>query len=71
MVGQASGLVRATTSNKPILVSSLYVSTTGRSLVLCFDGTANEPGMRNTNVVEFFLLLWKDKDKQPVYYQVR
>lgn len=41
-----------------------------RTLVLCFDGTANEYGGDNTNVVKFFSLLKKDDfDVQLCYYQ--
>ncbi|THH11156.1 hypothetical protein EW145_g852 [Phellinidium pouzarii] len=41
-----------------------------RMLVLCFDGTANEYGGENTNVVKFFAMLRKDcDDEQLCYYQ--
>ncbi|KIM85078.1 hypothetical protein PILCRDRAFT_817914 [Piloderma croceum F 1598] len=41
-----------------------------RTLVLCFDGTSNEYGTQNTNVVNFFEILDKtNHDKQMVYYQ--
>jgi len=41
-----------------------------RTLVLCFDGTSNEYGTQNTNVVKFFEILDKtNNDKQMVYYQ--
>ncbi|KAH6905091.1 hypothetical protein BKA70DRAFT_1387029 [Coprinopsis sp. MPI-PUGE-AT-0042] len=42
----------------------------GRNLICCFDGTGNEFGEQNSNVVELFRTLTKDKpDKQLVYYQ--
>ncbi|KAA1469715.1 hypothetical protein DENSPDRAFT_638958 [Dentipellis sp. KUC8613] len=41
-----------------------------RTIVLCFDGTANEYDETNTNVVKFFSLLKKDcNDDQLCYYQ--
>ncbi|RXW15252.1 hypothetical protein EST38_g10607 [Candolleomyces aberdarensis] len=41
----------------------------GRRLICCFDGTGNEFG-ENSNVVELFRALTKDKpDEQLVYYQ--
>ncbi|KAI5119043.1 hypothetical protein M0805_005909 [Coniferiporia weirii] len=41
-----------------------------RMLVVCFDGTANEYGGENTNVVKFFAMLRKDcDDEQMCYYQ--
>lgn len=41
-----------------------------RTLVLCFDGTANEYDADNTNVVKLFALLKKDNfDEQLCYYQ--
>ncbi|TFY76082.1 hypothetical protein EWM64_g7930 [Hericium alpestre] len=41
-----------------------------RTLVLCFDGTANEYDSTNTNVVKLFSLLKKDNiDAQLCYYQ--
>ncbi|VDC07954.1 unnamed protein product [Peniophora sp. CBMAI 1063] len=41
-----------------------------RTIVLCFDGTSNEYGTENTNVVKFYSLLKKDKtDEQICYYQ--
>jgi uncharacterized protein (DUF2235 family) len=42
-----------------------------RTLVLCFDGTANTYGNNNTNVVKLYSLLKKDKvEDQLCYYQV-
>lgn len=41
----------------------------GRTLVLCFDGTANAFDDDNTNVVHFFKLLRRDTDEQLCYYQ--
>ncbi|KAI9443509.1 hypothetical protein H4582DRAFT_2197723 [Lactarius indigo] len=41
-----------------------------RTLVLCFDGTANEFSKRNTNVVKLYSILKKDSPKsQLCYYQ--
>ncbi|KAK2465387.1 hypothetical protein APHAL10511_002741 [Amanita phalloides] len=41
-----------------------------RTLVLCFDGTTNQYGSENTNVVRFFSLLKKDDSAlQLCYYQ--
>lgn len=42
-----------------------------RTLVLCFDGTANQYDDTNTNVVRFFSCLEKSDHRQLVYYQVR
>ncbi|KAI0041755.1 hypothetical protein FA95DRAFT_653024 [Auriscalpium vulgare] len=60
-----------------VLVVSLEGSTCGaaevrkpRTLVLCFDGTSNEYGTKNTNVVKFYSLLKKDRaEDQLCYYQ--
>ena len=42
-----------------------------RTLVLCFDGTANEFDDTNTNIVKLVAVLKKkDPTKQMVYYQV-
>ncbi|TFK65481.1 hypothetical protein BDN72DRAFT_860594 [Pluteus cervinus] len=42
----------------------------GRTLILCFDGTGDKFDKDNSNVVQFFSLLKKDrKDEQRVYYQ--
>ncbi|KAF7792614.1 hypothetical protein EIP86_003711 [Pleurotus ostreatoroseus] len=42
-----------------------------RTLVLCFDGTANQYDGTNTNVVKFYSLLKKDStDEQLCYYQI-
>ncbi|CUA67584.1 hypothetical protein RSOLAG22IIIB_07453 [Rhizoctonia solani] len=41
-----------------------------RTLVLCFDGTGDQYGQDNSNIVQFIQLLKKDNfDKQMVYYQ--
>lgn len=43
-----------------------------RTLVLCFDGTADQYDAENTNVVKLFALLQKgNNDSQLTYYQVR
>ncbi|KDQ18885.1 hypothetical protein BOTBODRAFT_103545 [Botryobasidium botryosum FD-172 SS1] len=42
----------------------------GRNLVLCFDGTSEKFGERNTNIVKLFEVLKRDKEEeQMVYYQ--
>lgn len=46
------------------------VSENGRTLVLCFDGSSNEFGEINTNVVKLFSFLEKENPRQHVYYQV-
>jgi len=38
-------------------------------LILCFDGTGNQPGDRNTNVVEFCQLLRNVDNRQKFYYK--
>ncbi|KAG8864649.1 hypothetical protein FRB96_005153 [Tulasnella sp. 330] len=46
------------------------MAASGRTLILCFDGTTNEFGTDNTNVIKFFQLLKKDDPgTQLVYYQ--
>jgi uncharacterized protein (DUF2235 family) len=40
----------------------------GRNLVICFDGTSNEFGDTNTNVVRLAQVLSHDPDRQLVYY---
>ncbi|KAF7343033.1 DUF2235 domain-containing protein [Mycena venus] len=43
---------------------------TGRTLILCFDGTGDSFDDDNSNVVEFFSMLDRDSpEKQLVYYQ--
>ncbi|EIN07512.1 WD40 repeat-like protein [Punctularia strigosozonata HHB-11173 SS5] len=42
-------------------------SSSGRNLVVCIDGTANQFGLKNTNVVELFSRLEKNK-QQLTYY---
>ncbi|KAF8330822.1 uncharacterized protein EI90DRAFT_3059385 [Cantharellus anzutake] len=41
----------------------------GRTLILCFDGVADELGERNTNVVHLFSCLEKSHPNQLLYYQ--
>ncbi|KAI0030542.1 hypothetical protein K488DRAFT_53987 [Vararia minispora EC-137] len=57
----------------PILTALSPTATVARkprTIVLCFDGTSNEYGTHNTNVVKFFSLLKKDRtDEQICYYQ--
>ncbi|KAG8866408.1 hypothetical protein FRB98_004746, partial [Tulasnella sp. 332] len=46
------------------------MAASGRTLILCFDGTTNEFGTDNTNVIKLFQLLKKDDPgTQLVYYQ--
>ncbi|KAF9542933.1 hypothetical protein CPC08DRAFT_650034, partial [Agrocybe pediades] len=40
----------------------------GRNLVVNLDGTGNQFGDKNTNVVELYSLLYKDKDQLSLYY---
>ncbi|PCH40124.1 hypothetical protein WOLCODRAFT_98323 [Wolfiporia cocos MD-104 SS10] len=40
-----------------------------RTLVLCFDGTADQYAGKNTNVVKLYSLLKKDDSEQLCYYQ--
>lgn len=39
-----------------------------RNLVLCFDGTNNEFGPENTNVIRLVQVLERDPDRQKLYY---
>ncbi len=44
---------------------------TGKTLILCFDGTGDQFDGDNSNVVQLVSMLKKDdKTKQMVYYQV-
>lgn len=40
----------------------------GRNLVICLDGTSNEFGRKNTNVVRVLQCLQRDTDRQLIYY---
>jgi uncharacterized protein (DUF2235 family) len=40
----------------------------GRNLVICCDGTSNEFGRKNTNVVRLLQCLQRDTDRQLIYY---
>ena len=40
----------------------------GRNIVLCCDGTANEFAVDRTNVVKLYYLLSRDRDEQITYY---
>ena len=59
-------------SNSPSApVATPYGTRRHRTLVLCFDGTANEYRNNATNVSKLFSLLRKDKaEVQLCYYQV-
>lgn len=46
----------------------MATSTEGRNLVVCFDGTNNEFGSANTNVVRLFQALRDDSGRQVRYY---
>lgn len=39
-----------------------------KNLVICLDGTNNEFGIHNTNVVRLYQSLTKDEQRQPTYY---
>ena len=39
-----------------------------KNIVVCCDGTGNEYGDRNTNVVKLFQIIKKDPNKQIAYY---
>ena len=55
--------------SRRILIMDL--NTTGRTLVVCFDGTNNKLSTKNSNVVHFFSCLKRDDPSQQlVYYQV-
>jgi uncharacterized protein (DUF2235 family) len=41
---------------------------TGRNVVLCCDGTANEFAVDRTNVVKLYYLLSRDREEQISYY---
>lgn len=41
---------------------------TGRNVVICCDGTSNEFGRKNTNVVRLVQCLTRDTDAQSIYY---
>ncbi len=57
-------------TKEPILISShVQTAKTGRCWILCFDGSA-EWGDFISNVLSFNILLWRDKDRQLMYYQV-
>lgn len=43
-------------------------ATVGRNLVVCLDGTNNEFGRTNTNVVRLYQALVRDPDRQIAYY---
>jgi uncharacterized protein (DUF2235 family) len=40
----------------------------GRNLVICCDGTSNEFGRKNTNIVRLIQCLHRDSAKQSIYY---
>ncbi|KIL60376.1 hypothetical protein M378DRAFT_923486 [Amanita muscaria Koide BX008] len=51
-------------------VDPVHESGEGRVMILCFDGTGNQFGTHNSNVVRFIRALQKDdRKKQTVYYQ--
>ncbi|KZV71102.1 hypothetical protein PENSPDRAFT_418968 [Peniophora sp. CONT] len=54
----------------PTPKDSLGLARKPRTIVLCFDGTSNEYGTENTNVVKFYSLLKKDRTNEQIcYYQ--
>ncbi|KAJ7887976.1 hypothetical protein B0H13DRAFT_2666431 [Mycena leptocephala] len=40
---------------------------TGRNLILSFDGTSNQYGNQNTNVIELYARIIKDSTQLPYY----
>lgn len=40
----------------------------GKNIIICCDGTGNEYGDRNTNVVKLFSMIEKEPEKQIAYY---
>lgn len=79
--GEASKPDQSSAEEKTVNSSELRAQTLGgeesqkqkaqyrRTLILFFDGTANEYSSKNTNVVRFFSCLQKSHPKQLVYYQ--
>jgi uncharacterized protein (DUF2235 family) len=41
----------------------------GRNLIVCCDGTNNQFGKENTNVIRLVQILARDHAKQRLYYQ--
>ncbi|KAH9007824.1 hypothetical protein EDB84DRAFT_1552891 [Lactarius hengduanensis] len=63
-------MVEASTILTPSVRPAVETSRKPRTLVLCFDGTTNEFGGTNTNVVKLYSLLRKDNvEDQLCYYQ--
>ncbi|KAH8993941.1 hypothetical protein EDB92DRAFT_2085837 [Lactarius akahatsu] len=63
-------MVEASTILTPPVPPAVEMLRKPRTLVLCFDGTTNEFGGTNTNVVKLYSLLRKDKvEDQLCYYQ--
>ncbi|KJA17577.1 hypothetical protein HYPSUDRAFT_206046 [Hypholoma sublateritium FD-334 SS-4] len=57
-------------NGRPELPKFIPTGHSGRTLVLCFDGTGDQFDMDNSNVIAFFTMLKKgDNDNQMVYYQ--
>ncbi|HEU0273740.1 MAG TPA: DUF2235 domain-containing protein [Candidatus Udaeobacter sp.] len=44
-------------------------NSTGRNLIICCDGTNNQFGIQNTNVIRLVQILDRDHAKQRLYYQ--
>lgn len=64
-------LVFATEDPRLVSSESSMIQTEGtRCLVVCLDGSENERGEFCNIVIQLYKLLWKDKKKQPCYFQV-
>ncbi|KAF8644650.1 hypothetical protein AX16_008352 [Volvariella volvacea WC 439] len=62
--------VPAPASTPSTIPTTIPTKHEARTLVLCFDGTSNEFGSKNSNVIDFLHALKKDdKSMQMVYYQ--
>ncbi|KAF8330873.1 uncharacterized protein EI90DRAFT_3016691 [Cantharellus anzutake] len=64
--GLSSVLINQITDEEELETPKVHL---GRTLILCFDGTANEYDDTNTNIVRLFSCLEKSHPKQLVYYQ--
>ncbi|KAJ7887037.1 hypothetical protein B0H14DRAFT_3127703, partial [Mycena olivaceomarginata] len=69
MVNKQAGTVEHPPCKIPPVIGEVPKST-GRTLILCFDGTGDSFDDDNSNVVELFSMLERDDpEKQLVYYQ--
>ncbi|KAF4618319.1 hypothetical protein D9613_011568 [Agrocybe pediades] len=68
-VGEAEGRTAHASKSDPQGPSVCCHGTEGRrNLVVNLDGTGNQFGDKNTNVVELYSLLYKDNDQLSLYY---